>query len=117
MGRYEKTVDRLIRGQSDNNFSFRDLCWLLKKLGFEERIKGSHHILSNHQLKLVVNLQPRKSKAKGYQARQVREILTENELLPTDDERMTSTVQDEEPHDVMGNPAEEPEDGNDDSTL
>jgi len=39
MGRFEKTVNRLLRGTSDSNFPFKDLCWLLKKLDFEERVQ------------------------------------------------------------------------------
>ena len=44
MGKREKFLERLLLGQSDANTDFDDLCALLRELGFEERIKGSHHI-------------------------------------------------------------------------
>jgi hypothetical protein len=81
MGRFEKTVNRLLRGTSDSNFPFKDLCWLLKKLNFDERVSGSHHIFSHEVVPDIINLQPKKSKAKDYQVKQVRRILTEYELI------------------------------------
>ncbi len=33
----------VLRGLSDNNIPFNDLRNLLLKMGFEERVKGSHH--------------------------------------------------------------------------
>lgn len=81
MGRFEKTVNRLLRGTSDSNFPFKDLCWLLEKLNFEERISGSHHIFTHDGVPDIINLQSRKSKAKDYQVKQVRRILTEYELI------------------------------------
>lgn len=84
MGRLEKVLGRLLRGTSDQNISFRDLCWLLEKLGFGERIRGDHHIFSHPQIEEVINVQPKGSKAKAYQVRQVREILTRYRLA--DDE-------------------------------
>jgi hypothetical protein len=44
MGRAQKTLERLLRGQSDANVDFADLTALLRALGFEERIRGSHHV-------------------------------------------------------------------------
>jgi hypothetical protein len=34
----KKLVQRLLRGTSDTNIDFADLCDLLHRLGFEERI-------------------------------------------------------------------------------
>ena len=76
MGRFDKVLDRILRGTSDNNIAFRDICWLLKRLEFTERIRGDHHIFSHDRVEEVLNLQPKGSKAKAYQVRQVREILT-----------------------------------------
>ena len=76
MARFDKVLDRILRGAFDNNISFGDICWLLKKLEFAERIRGDHHIFSHEQVEEVINLQPKGSKAKAYQVRQVREILT-----------------------------------------
>jgi len=46
MSRYEKTLEKVLRGGSDGNIRFVDLRNLLLALGFEERIKGSRHITS-----------------------------------------------------------------------
>ncbi len=39
-----KILDKILRGTSDENISFNELCTLLVSLGFLERVKGSHHI-------------------------------------------------------------------------
>jgi len=44
MDKYEKLLVRILSGISDANIHFADLCSLLKKVGFEERIRGSHYI-------------------------------------------------------------------------
>jgi hypothetical protein len=44
MGKYEKLLMQILQGSKDSNISFDDLCGLMKKLGFQERIGGSHHI-------------------------------------------------------------------------
>ena len=42
----EPFLIRVLRGTSDANIRFGDLRALLLKLGFTERIRGSHHILT-----------------------------------------------------------------------
>jgi hypothetical protein len=44
MGKKEKILLKILRGTSDANISFNDLCLLLYYLGFDERVKGSRHI-------------------------------------------------------------------------
>jgi predicted RNA binding protein YcfA (HicA-like mRNA interferase family) len=44
MSRFEKVLLRILRGTSDVNFQFDDLRHLLQQLGFDERVRGSHHI-------------------------------------------------------------------------
>jgi hypothetical protein len=44
MGKYDKLLLQILKGTSDANIRFDDLCKLLQYLGFEERIRGSHHI-------------------------------------------------------------------------
>ena len=44
MGKYDKLLSKILEGTSDANIRFDELCQLLLKLGFEERICGSHHI-------------------------------------------------------------------------
>ena len=71
----EKILDAVLRGTSDANIPFVGLCHLLKSLGFQERVKGSHHIFWKEAVAEIVNLQPKGAKAKGYQVKQVRAIL------------------------------------------
>ena len=80
MSKYEKLLLRILQGNSDSNISFDDLCNLLKKLGFDERIRGSHHIFRKQGLIEKINLQRDGSKAKAYQVRQVRNIILKYNL-------------------------------------
>jgi len=52
----------------------------LKSLGFEERIRGSHHIFRRAAVEERVNLQREDSKAKPYQVRQVRAVILKYRL-------------------------------------
>jgi len=45
----------------------KDLRSLLRRLGFAERIKGSHHIFTREGVDEILNIQPRGSMAKPYQ--------------------------------------------------
>lgn len=44
MSKYDKLLFLVLRGTADANIAFEDLCSLLEKLGFEKRVRGSHHI-------------------------------------------------------------------------
>ncbi|MCB0114666.1 MAG: type II toxin-antitoxin system HicA family toxin [Caldilineaceae bacterium] len=85
MSQFEKALDKLLRGRSDQNFGFEDLCHILRRLGFDERVRGSHHIFTRYNVVEILNLQPKGSKAKAYQVKQVREILLRYGLVPTND--------------------------------
>jgi hypothetical protein len=85
MTREEKLLDRLLRGTSDANFSFDDLCWLLSRLDFVERLRGSHHIFTRKGIPDILNLQPVGSKAKPYQVKQVRNVILKHQLGGQDD--------------------------------
>jgi len=52
----------------------------MKRLGFEERIRGSHHMLRKAGVIEKVNLQRDRDKAKAYQVRQVRDIIHKYDL-------------------------------------
>ena len=80
MGKYEKLLEKVLRGASDANIGFGDLCQLLRRLGFEERTRGSHHIFRKAGVEEKVNLQREGSKAKAYQVRQVRAIILKYKL-------------------------------------
>lgn len=75
MGKQEKILWQILRGTSDSNIRFADLCNLLIYLGFEERVKGSHHIFRKSGVEEKINLQKDGNKAKPYQVRQVRNVM------------------------------------------
>jgi hypothetical protein len=75
MSKVTKTLDRVLRGTADANIGFEDLCSLLRRLGFAERIRGSHHIFTRDGVVEILNLQPKAGKAKPYQVRQVRSVI------------------------------------------
>ena len=75
MAKYDDLLARILRGTSDANVAFNDLRQLLRRLGFEERIRGSHHIFRKTGVEEKINLQCEGSKAKVYQVRQVRAII------------------------------------------
>jgi len=56
---------------------------LLIRLGFDERVKGSHHIFSRNGIDELINLQPKGGKAKAYQVKQVRDVLVKYRLGET----------------------------------
>jgi len=80
MLRRDRLLERILRGVSDNNISFLQLCRLLHRLGFQERIRGSHHIFAKDGVEEILNLQPRGDKAKPYQVRQVRNVVVKYKL-------------------------------------
>ncbi|MFQ5965506.1 MAG: type II toxin-antitoxin system HicA family toxin [Candidatus Scalinduaceae bacterium] len=80
MGKYEKLILKIMRGTSDKNVSFSELCKLLKKLGFSERIKGNHYIFTKEGIEEILNLQPKGSNAKPYQVKQVRSMIEHYKL-------------------------------------
>ncbi|HSN74763.1 MAG TPA: type II toxin-antitoxin system HicA family toxin [Anaerolineae bacterium] len=86
MGQHEKLLLRILRGASDNNVPFGDLCQLLKHLGFQERIKGSHHVFTKRGVVEILNLQPRGSEAKPYQVKQVRNLVLKYKLGDIEDD-------------------------------
>jgi predicted RNA binding protein YcfA (HicA-like mRNA interferase family) len=76
----ERVLWRVLRGSSNANIRFNDLRALLLRLGFEERIKGSHHIFTREGVDEMLNLQPRQSLEKPYHVKQVRKILVQYKL-------------------------------------
>ncbi len=80
MGKLDKVRQCILGGASDANIEFKILCNLLLKLGFEERIKGDHHIYSKADVDEIINLQPIGSKAKPYQVKQVRNLIVKYHL-------------------------------------
>ena len=75
MSRREKLLQRVLGGRSDARIRFDDLCGLLRKLGFAERVRGSHHIFRKNGVAEKLNLQRDDGHAKPYQVRQVRGVI------------------------------------------
>jgi hypothetical protein len=86
MSQRDKLLIKILRGTSDANISFDSLCQLLCSLGFEERIRGSHHIFSKEGVEEILNLQPKQGKAKAYQVKQVRDVILKYQLGGLDED-------------------------------
>jgi predicted RNA binding protein YcfA (HicA-like mRNA interferase family) len=86
MGKQEKLLNQILKGTSDANISFDGLCNLLQNIGFEMRIRGSHHIFTKYNIEEILNLQPKGTNAKPYQVKQVRSIILKYRLGEMADE-------------------------------
>ena len=80
MGKFDKLLMKILRGDADADIAFDEICHLLQKLGFEERIHGSHHIFRKQGIEEKINLQRDGGKAKAYQVRQVRAVIVKHKL-------------------------------------
>jgi hypothetical protein len=87
MSQSDRLLLRILRGTSDANIPFEGLCQLLRRLGFDERIRGSHHIFTKAGVEEILNLQPKGRQAKPYQVKQVRAVLLRYRLGGRGDER------------------------------
>ena len=79
MRQRSRLMRRILSGRSDANIRFRDLCALLRRLGFDEHIQGSHHTFRKPGVQRI-GLQSIGSDAKPYQVRQVRHVILQYEL-------------------------------------
>ncbi len=81
MSRAQKVVSKILEGRSDGNFTFADLCYVLERAGFSRHQgKGSHVIYSKDGVEEIINVQPKRGKAKAYQVKQVRELILKYQL-------------------------------------
>jgi hypothetical protein len=80
MGKHDKLLFRILSGLSDANIEFDDLLHLLEYLGFELRVRGSHHVFRKDGVLEKINLQRQGAKAKTYQVKQVREAILKYRL-------------------------------------
>ena len=90
MTRHEKLLQKVLRGASDGNIGFDELCELLRRLSFAERQRGgSHRIFSRDGVAEILNIQPLAGgRAKAYQVKQVRQLILKYDLAgesPDDD--------------------------------
>ena len=76
----EKTLRRLLSGTADAAIRFDELCSLLESLGFEKRVRGSHHLFRKTGVQEMINLQKDGAQAKPYQVKQVRAVILKARL-------------------------------------
>lgn len=76
-----KQLNKLAR--NSKNVKFNELVNQIQKFGFAlERVSGSHHIFKHPEVTEILNLQPRKGKAKDYQVKQFGRLVEKYELQP-----------------------------------
>ena len=80
MSQSKKILLAILSGTQDQNISFSDLQTVLDRLGFICRIKGDHFIYTKDGVEEIINIQPKGSKAKPYQVKQVRQIILRYQL-------------------------------------
>jgi predicted RNA binding protein YcfA (HicA-like mRNA interferase family) len=85
MTAFQKALEKILQGNSDTNIPFSDLRLILTQLGFNERIRGSHHIFFKEGVVEIVNIQPDGAKAKPYQVKQVRSLILKYKLAGNHD--------------------------------
>lgn len=80
MDRHERVLQTILGGRSDASIRFADLRALLFDLGFDERVRGSHHLFYKQGVVELINIQSRGGQAKPYQVRQIRNIILKYKL-------------------------------------
>ena len=75
MGKYEKLLLKILSGSSDRNIGFDDIRSFLKRIGFKEHIRSSHHMFRKEGVEEKINLQKEGNNAKPYQVKQVRNVI------------------------------------------
>ncbi len=80
MTRRDKDLARVLDPASDAGISFEMLVHVLKRLGFDVRVRGSHHVFFKDGVVEIIDLQRRGSMAKPYQVRQVRRVILQYNL-------------------------------------
>jgi len=80
MNRHERLLRTILGGRSDANIRFDDMRALMRHLGFDERVRGSHHVYRKPGIPEMVNLQRDDGNAKPYQVRQLRRLALKYQL-------------------------------------
>jgi predicted RNA binding protein YcfA (HicA-like mRNA interferase family) len=87
MTKRSKIFTKILSGLADKNIDFIDLTRLLHDLGFDCRIKGSHHIFFKNDIEEIINIQPKQdNKAKPYQVKQIRNLILRYNINTEDNE-------------------------------
>jgi len=80
VARRDRLLDQILSGTSDANVPFDGFHRLRRRLSFDERIRGSHHIFTKTGAEEILSLQPKERNAKAYQVRQVRAVILKYRL-------------------------------------
>jgi len=80
VGKHEELLKRILSGVADANIRIDDLRKLLERLGFDERVRGSHHIFRRAGILEKINILRDGNNAKPYPVRQVRTIILRYKL-------------------------------------
>ena len=80
MASRDALLAQVLSGTADASIPFDRLRGLLRRLGFRERIRGSHHIFTRTDVDEILNLQPKGRTAKPYQIKQVRGVIVKYRL-------------------------------------
>ena len=59
MSKHAKLLEKILLGNADANISFDGMCQLLRRLGFQMHVRGSHHIFACAGVEEILNLQRR----------------------------------------------------------
>jgi predicted RNA binding protein YcfA (HicA-like mRNA interferase family) len=85
MSQLQKFLVSLLSGRSDATIDFEAICNVLKRMGFDERIRGSHHIFTKDGIEEIINIQPNGRAAKPYQVKQIRNLIVKYRLGDTNE--------------------------------
>jgi predicted RNA binding protein YcfA (HicA-like mRNA interferase family) len=88
MSQFQKFFASLLSGRSDATVDFETLCKALRRIGFEERIRGSHHIFTRNDIEEIINIQPNGRAAKPYQVKQIRTLILKYRLGDTNESQI-----------------------------
>ena len=80
MSKVEKLLFDIMCCYKDSNITFHDLRKLLELFGFSCRVKGDHFIFTHDAIEEIINIQPKGSKAKAYQVKQIRNLFIKYRL-------------------------------------
>jgi hypothetical protein len=88
MERHDKLLAQPLGGRADAHVGFDVTCALLRRFGFHERTRGSHHVFRRAGVEELINSQRDGDKAKVNQVRPVRAVLVRHGLttIEGDDE-------------------------------
>jgi predicted RNA binding protein YcfA (HicA-like mRNA interferase family) len=85
MSQFQKFIASVLSGVSDATVDFEEFCAMLRRMGFHERIRGSHHIFTKDGVEEIINIQPKGRAAKPYQVKQIRTLIVKYRLGNTDE--------------------------------